>query len=130
MPYGFPGNLRENLQRFDDLGLETAVTELDVRMVLGEDGKPTAEQLAQQGDWYRWTLEACLAVEDCNSFTVWGFTDKYSWVPVFFQDQGAATIMWDDYTRKLAYYALQSTLASASPGGRQRYERHPAYADR
>ena len=35
--------------------------------------------------------------------------------------------MWEDYTRKPSYYALQSTLAEATPGGVQRYDRHPAY---
>jgi endo-1,4-beta-xylanase len=130
MQYGFPGNFQQNLQRFSDLGLETAVTELDVRMVLDESGRPTQQQLAQQADWYRWMLEACLAVEGCNSFTLWGFPDKYSWVPVFFPDQGAATVMWEDFERKPAYYALQDTLLEARPGSKALREHHPAYADR
>ncbi len=128
MQYGYPGDFQQNLQRFSDLGLETAVTELDIRMVLGEDGKPTAQQLAQQADWYQRTLQACLNVEDCNSFTIWGFTDKYSWVPHFFQTEGAATVMWEDFSRKPAYYALQRTLAAQHPAGLKRYEKHPAYA--
>ncbi len=128
MMYPYPHDLQQNLQRFADLGLETAITELDVRMVLGEDGKPTAQQLAQQADWYRWTLAACLAVEGCNSFTLWGFTDKYSWVPHFFQTEGAANVIWENFERKPAYYALQSTLAATRPNGATRYERHPAYA--
>ncbi|MBB2900809.1 endo-1,4-beta-xylanase [Kineococcus radiotolerans] len=116
--YGFPGDLQANLQRFDALGLETAVTELDVRMVLPENGIPTSAQQAQQADYYRRTLQACLAVEECNSFTIWGFTDTYSWVPVFFAAEGSATVMTDDYERKPAYYALQSTLRDARRGGR------------
>jgi endo-1,4-beta-xylanase len=111
--YPFPGNLQENLQRFDDLGLETAITELDVRMPLGESGRPTAAQLQQQADWYQRALEACLGVEECNSFTIWGFNDKYSWVPTFFQGFGAANVMFEDYERKPAYHALHETLAEA-----------------
>ncbi|QFZ19519.1 endo-1,4-beta-xylanase [Saccharothrix syringae] len=111
--YGFPGDLQANLQRFDDLGLETAITELDVRMDLPADGKPTEAQLAQQADYYQRTLAACLAVDDCNSFTIWGFTDKYSWVPVFFQGEGSATVMTEDFSRKPSYYALRDTLAKA-----------------
>ncbi|WP_211308067.1 endo-1,4-beta-xylanase [Geodermatophilus normandii] len=110
--YSFPGDLQQNLQRFDDLGLETAITELDVRMPVAEGG-PTAAQLQQQADWYRWALEACLAVEECNSFTIWGFTDKYSWVPYFFTGTGAANVMFEDYERKPAYWALHETLAAA-----------------
>ncbi|MFI9816523.1 endo-1,4-beta-xylanase [Saccharothrix variisporea] len=111
--YGFPGDLETNLKRFSALGLETAITELDVRMDLPADGVPTAAQLAQQADYYNRTLTACLAVKGCDSFTIWGFTDKYSWVPVFFQGEGAATVMWDDFAKKPAYYALKETLAKA-----------------
>ncbi|GAA0246971.1 endo-1,4-beta-xylanase [Saccharothrix mutabilis subsp. mutabilis] len=111
--YGFPGDLQANLERFSALGLETAITELDVRMDLPADGVPTAAQLAQQADYYNRTLVACLAVEGCDSFTIWGFTDKYSWVPVFFQGEGAATVMWDDFSKKPAYHVLKETLAKA-----------------
>ncbi|MUK02755.1 1,4-beta-xylanase [Vibrio cholerae] len=114
--YGFPGDLEANLQRFDDLGLETAITEIDVRMDVAPGTRPTAAQLAQQSSYYQRALEACVSVEECNSFTIWGFTDKYSWVPVFFAGEGEATVMWNDFTRKPAYYALQDTLEQASPG--------------
>lgn len=123
--FGFPGNMQQNLQRFDDLGLATAVTEMDVRMVL----PPDDAKLARQADDYRRALQACLNVDGCQSFTVWGFPDRYSWVHVFFQGQGAATIMWDDFERKPAYCALQRALAEATPGGAQRYDRHPAYRE-
>lgn len=112
--YGFPGNMAANLQRFDDLGLETAVTEVDVRIVVPNGQRPTTAQLAQQSDYYVRMLEACLAVEDCNSFTLWGFVDTYSWVPVFFAGESSATIMYENYGRKPAYNALRSTLAEAA----------------
>ncbi|MFC7895379.1 endo-1,4-beta-xylanase [Streptomyces sp. NPDC057381] len=111
--YGFPDDLETNLRRFDALGLETAVTELDVRMDLPETGSPTDAQEKQQADYYQRALSACLAVEDCNSFTIWGFTDKYSWVPVFFQGEGSATVMTDDFGRKPAFHSLRSTLRAA-----------------
>jgi endo-1,4-beta-xylanase len=113
MRYGAPDQLAGVLQRFDDLGLKTAITELDVRMDLPEGGVPTAEQLATQATYYKTVLDACLAVDDCNSFTIWGFTDKYSWVPVFFPAEGAATVMWEDFEKKPAYYALRDTLKAA-----------------
>ncbi|SNS08945.1 endo-1,4-beta-xylanase (glycosyl hydrolase family 10) [Geodermatophilus saharensis] len=113
LQYPFPSTLQANMQRFDDLGLETAITELDVRFTLPEGGVPTQEQLEEQADTYQGVLEACLAVEECNSFTIWGFTDKYSWVPSFSPGQGAATVMSEDYERKPAYWALHETLAAA-----------------
>ncbi|MET9368263.1 endo-1,4-beta-xylanase [Streptomyces griseoflavus] len=112
--YGFPGDLEDNLSRFDALGVETAVTELDVRMDLPESGEPTAEQQKKQADYYQRTLQACLAVDGCNSFTIWGFTDKYSWVPVFFEGEGYANVMTADYERKPAFHALRDTLREAA----------------
>lgn len=112
--YGFPGDTTDNLQRFADLGLETAITELDVRMDLADGAEPTEQQLTQQADYYRRMTEAALAVEGCNSLTLWGFPDVYSWVPGTFPGEGGATVLWDDYTRKPAYYAVQDALAEAS----------------
>ena len=112
--YGFPADLAENLQRFADLGLETAITELDVRMDLPESGVPTAEQLEVQAEYYRRVTEAAVAVDGCNSLTLWGFADSYSWVPATFPGEGAATVMWEDFTRKPAYYAVQDALAEGS----------------
>lgn len=112
--YGFPGDLAANLQRFADLGLQTAITELDVRMDLPDGAEPTAQQLARQAEYYRRVTEAALSVDGCDSLTLWGFVDTYSWVPVTFPGEGAATVLWEDYTRKPAYYAVQDALAEAS----------------
>ncbi|MBB4935188.1 endo-1,4-beta-xylanase [Lipingzhangella halophila] len=111
--YGFPGDLEDNLSRFDELGLATAITEIDVRMELPEDGRPTEAQLEQQADYYQQALRACLSVDGCDSFTIWGFTDKYSWVPHTFEGEGAATVMNDDFVRKPSFFSLLSTLKTA-----------------
>ncbi|RRO18877.1 endo-1,4-beta-xylanase [Saccharopolyspora rhizosphaerae] len=113
---GFPADLAQNLRRFADLGLDTAITELDVRMTLPQGGAPTEQQLAEQADFYRRALQACLDVSSCHSFTVWGLPDKYSWVPGTFPDQGAATIYWDDFTPKPAHHALLNTLSANASG--------------
>ncbi|GAA4428791.1 endo-1,4-beta-xylanase [Georgenia halophila] len=125
--YGFDPSLQENLQRFDDLGLATAITELDVRMELPESGEPTPAQIAEQAEWFSSTLEACVAVEGCQSFTLWGASDLYSWVPHTFEGQGSATPWTEDLERKPAYCALQQTLAEATQP--QRYAHHPAHEE-
>ncbi|GEN78638.1 endo-1,4-beta-xylanase [Actinotalea fermentans] len=105
-----PGEgLAANLQRFADLGLATAVTEADVRMVL-EDGRATPEQLALQGEYYANLVAGCLAVAGCDSITLWGFTDRYSWVPSWFEGLGAATVLTEDYVPKPAYDAVAAAL--------------------
>lgn len=35
--------------------------------------------------------------------TVWGISDKYSWIPGVFPTEGAALLWGDDYAKKPAY---------------------------
>ena len=114
LEYGPPGDgLREVLQRFADLGLATAVTELDVRIEL-DDGRACEDDLARQAEYYTEVVEGCLAVEGCDSITLWGFTDRYSWVPSFFDGLGAATVLTEDYGRKPAYDAVAAALEAGA----------------
>ncbi|GIH20950.1 endo-1,4-beta-xylanase [Rugosimonospora africana] len=106
--YGFPGNMQQNLQRFADLGLDVAITELDVRMPLPE----TAAQDATQATYYTNVVKACLAVSRCVGITIWDYTDKYSWVPSTFPGQGAP-LPWD---ANLAKKPLYDTIVAALGG--------------
>ncbi|WP_067975044.1 endo-1,4-beta-xylanase [Nocardiopsis trehalosi] len=106
-----PADLQRNIQRFADLGLDVAITELDVRIPMPAD----QNELQQQARDYRAVLDACLAVDRCIGVTVWGIVDRYSWVPDVFPGQGAPLIYFDDYTPKPSYYAIQEALGG--PGG-------------
>ncbi|KAF7344145.1 Beta-xylanase [Mycena venus] len=80
---------------FTALGIEVAVTELDIRMTL----PVTPALLAQQQN----VVAACKAVAKCVGVTIWDYTDKYSWVPSTFSGQGEAC-PWDaNLVRKPAY---------------------------
>ncbi|KAG6876681.1 hypothetical protein C0992_012114, partial [Termitomyces sp. T32_za158] len=85
-----PPTLQANLAQFAALGVEVAITELDVRMTL----PATSALLAQQQRDYQTVVAACRAVSGCIGITVWDWTDKYSWVPGAFPGQGAAC-PWD-----------------------------------
>jgi len=65
---------------------------------------------------YEEMLKAALAVPECISFTVWGWTDANSWVPGSFSGEGYADIYDVNQQPKAAYYALQSELGLASNG--------------
>ncbi|KAI0081878.1 endo-1,4-beta xylanase [Panus rudis PR-1116 ss-1] len=86
-----PPNVKENIESFVALGVEVALTELDVKMPL----PATQEMLEQQRKDYETMIEACNAVRGCIGITVWDFTDKYSWIPGTFPGLGAAC-PWDD----------------------------------
>ncbi|MCT2583569.1 endo-1,4-beta-xylanase [Actinophytocola sp. S1-96] len=105
--YGFPNDLRQNIQRFADLGVDVKITELDVRVSTPAD----ANELATQATYYRNVIDACLAVSRCDQLTVWGFTDKHSWVPDTFPGEGAALPYDQNYQPKPAYQALHDALA-------------------
>lgn len=107
--YGLP-DLQKNLQRFANLGLNVAETEVDVRTTLPVT--PLEENAQVAG--YTSSLQACLAVRQCISYTVWGFDDALSWVPGTFAGEGAADIYDANLQPKAEYTALQQTLALAT----------------
>jgi endo-1,4-beta-xylanase len=104
-----PQDIRQNMQRFAELGVDVYVTELDIRMPT----PPTPEKLAQQAADYRTVVSACVAVRRCKGVTVWGVTDKYSWVPGFFPGEGAALPIDENYAKKPAYFSTLETLSKA-----------------
>ncbi|GAB7041976.1 MULTISPECIES: endo-1,4-beta-xylanase [Catenuloplanes] len=94
-----PSDLQANLQRFANLGVDVRITELDVRLPTPAD----ASELATQRSDYQKVFTACTNVARCTGVTVWGITDRYSWVPDVFPGYGAALIWDDNYARKPAY---------------------------
>lgn len=72
---GVPATLQQNLEEFAALGLELAITELDVRFAALP---ASAAGLAQQAADYATVVRACAAVRHCVGVTLWDFTDKVS----------------------------------------------------
>ncbi|GAA3625429.1 endo-1,4-beta-xylanase [Streptomyces chitinivorans] len=106
-----PASLQRNIQRFADLGVDVAITELDIRMTLPRTAAKDTRQAADYGA----VVEACLAVSRCVGITVWDYTDKYSWVPSVFPGEGAA-LPWDEhFAKKPAYHAIAAALGGGSP---------------
>jgi len=107
-----PDDVAETMARLADLGLEVHVTELDVAI----EGAVTAEKLDAQADVYARMLEVCLAAPNCTSFTMWGFTDRYSWIPHHFEGRGSGLIFDEAYQPKPAYRALCGVLRGHAGG--------------
>ncbi|WP_171117515.1 MULTISPECIES: endo-1,4-beta-xylanase [Streptomyces] len=108
-----PSTLQQNIQRFADLGVDVAITELDIRMQV----PATDAKLAQQAADYKAVMNACVAVARCTGVTVWGFTDSDSWIPDFFEGYGAATPYDENFAPKPAYYAIAQSLGGTGDGG-------------
>jgi endo-1,4-beta-xylanase len=82
-----------------DLGVDVAYTELDLRL----NTPATPEKLAVQAAAYERVAQSCLAVKRCIGMTVWGISDKYSWIPGVFAGEGAALLFDENYKKKPAY---------------------------
>ncbi len=96
-----------NFQRFDSLGVEVHVTELDVNTFY-LDGT-AAEKEAQQAAIYGDIVQACVDSTVCDSILIWGFSDPFSWLfdPVQNQGGGESPLPFDaNLAPKEAYWAI------------------------
>jgi endo-1,4-beta-xylanase len=97
-----------NTQRLVDLGLAFHITELDVRMKLDPASPAHDERL--QASVYTAIFSEYILDKGCDTLILWGFTDRYSWIPFFYPGEGEATIMTRDYAFKPAYRSLITGL--------------------
>ncbi|MEU8709645.1 endo-1,4-beta-xylanase [Streptomyces sp. NPDC048565] len=88
-PYN--SNFRTTLQNFAALGVDVAVTELDI-----QGASPTT---------YANVTNDCLAVERCLGITVWGVRDSDSW-----RSQDTPLLFNNDGSKKAAYSAVLDAL--------------------
>jgi len=91
-----------------DLGVKVAYTELDVRL----NTPSNATSLAMQDATWTRMAASCLAVEACVGITVWGISDKYSWIPSTFPGEGDALLFDNNYMKKEAYNAFLTGIAT------------------
>ncbi|MFD1048245.1 endo-1,4-beta-xylanase, partial [Kibdelosporangium lantanae] len=105
-----PSSMQQNIQRFVDLGVEVAITELDIRM----NTPSSSDKLATQASDYTKVANACVAVTGCVGITTWGLSDKYSWIPSTFPGQGAALPFDENLQPKPAYNSLAQAFGGTS----------------
>lgn len=91
--------LGATMRRFTQLGLAVEITELDVALRGGGS-------LAVQANDYAATARACAAEPRCTGLTVWGVTDKWSWIgarrrPLLFDDDARPKPSLDAVVRAL-----------------------------
>ncbi len=104
-------SLRNNFKRFNDLGLELHITEMDIRIPV-TNGVATTADLEAQAEIYWNIVGVALGQPRFKVLQTWGFTDKYSWIPGFFPGYGAALLFDENYQRKPAYWAVWNALAN------------------
>ncbi|GAA2973512.1 endo-1,4-beta-xylanase [Streptomyces enissocaesilis] len=93
-PYN--SNFRTTLQSFAALGVDVAITELDIQ--------------GASATTYANVTNDCLAVPRCLGITVWGVRDTDSWRP-----EHSPLLFNGDGSKKPAYTAVLNALNAASP---------------
>lgn len=97
--------LIRTMRRFERLGLEVQITEMDVGT--SQLHLSHGERLQRQALAYGAAARACNAVPACTRFTTWGFTDAVSWLA-----PGEDGLLFDrEYRPKPAYPAVRSAFA-------------------
>lgn len=97
--------LRNNLLRYEELGLTCTITELD----LGVDDLKE-ESLQQQARDYKKILDTAASLPHCRSVLIWGLTDDLSW-------RRSNPLLWNSgNTAKPAFYAVRSSLRDTATG--------------
>jgi endo-1,4-beta-xylanase len=102
-----PSSLQANMQRFADLGLDVAITELDDRMTTPASSQNLQQQATDDAN----IVKACMAIAHCPGITQWNVSDAGSWIPGTFPGYGAATLFDSNYQPKPAYNAVLNALA-------------------
>ena len=101
--------VRENIQRYEALGMDVHITELDIKCSSSKtcsDSDWTEEMRETQASLYAQLLKICLEEKACTSFETWGYTDKYSWLAT-----GQDGLPYDkEYKPKPAYDKIYETL--------------------
>jgi endo-1,4-beta-xylanase len=106
-----PADLQPVMQKFAALGVDVAVTELDLRMRVPADDRA----LSAQADDYAFVVSACRATPRCVGVTTWGVTDYHSWIPSFFAGYGAALPFDEAYRPKPAVAAMIKAWTKPTP---------------
>jgi endo-1,4-beta-xylanase len=104
-----PSDMQANMQRFANLGLDVAVTELDDRITT----PASTANLQQQATDFASVVKDCLGVNRCVGVSASAVGDADSTIPLIYVGQGAATMFDTNYNPKPAFFAVQTVLGGS-----------------
>jgi endo-1,4-beta-xylanase len=103
-----PGVFEELVATFTAMGLDVAITELDVPLNANGD-------VELQADVYAQIVRECLAAS-CSEITVWGVDDSSTWLDGFLGRENTAPLLFDDaFARKATHQVVVEALLAAAP---------------
>lgn len=102
-----PEQIHLAVNTYADMGLEVAVTEMDV---LAHPTDP--DRLDVQARIYGELVDAALSVDACREITFWGVSDAHTWVDQHFGEDRAPLLFDRAGEPKPAYHAVAAALAA------------------
>lgn len=112
--------LQEYLRRLADTGAEVHITEMDVRISAGQITSASDFDKAA-GDAalvYEAVAGACKAIAECTVFSVWGFTDRSTWLTdpdTVFEGESRPYVpflLFDGFTATPSFFGVQTGLST------------------
>jgi endo-1,4-beta-xylanase len=99
--------IEQNIKRYAALGIKVSFTETDIRIPTSGDQNAAFKTQASN---YKSLMEICLRNSNVTTFMLWGFTDKYTWIPGTFPGTDNPLIYDKNFNPKPAYTALKEAL--------------------
>jgi endo-1,4-beta-xylanase len=94
--------LKANMDRLTALGLDVLISEMDTENCGNDNGGESTR--------YHDLVAACVAEARCTAVTLWGVTDKYSWLNGRSCAAAHGLVFDDNYAKKAAYTGLTNAL--------------------
>jgi len=105
-------DIATNMKRYSNIGVKVHITEMDVSL---KTAQPSQDLLQKQAEVFGQVARVCYMASNCDSFSVWGITDKYNWPSWFFNRPDAPLLFDINYNPKPAYSAVNQALLGVFP---------------
>lgn len=105
--------VRAVMDRLGDLGLQVAITEMDVR--INSAASTLQESYEIQAGIYANVLRACVEAPNCHTFITWGISDRYSWITGHTGLEDWPLPFDENLNPKPAYFAIVDVLTGKEP---------------
>jgi len=99
--------LRDNIKRYEDLGIEVEFSEVDVRIPASAGDQIYANQELV----WKSLFTVALTEPNVSTFAMWGYCDLLSWIPPVFPGYGQAHLYDKLYQPKPVYNDIKKLLS-------------------
>lgn len=108
----------QNIRKFTDLGFKIFFSEVDVTIYTSEqdfrslDEDQKFERLKKQGFVYSNLFKICMKNKSCVGISLWGLSDRFSWIRRGLQKTYEKPLLFDEYLKKKpAYWNIHNLLS-------------------